>query len=108
MSFYRRIKYFLVHTLKLTNEDAQATIDKGVIELDGVAIKDNVFLNDFTEIKIDGKVGQSVIQALKAQFPIALPPSPANTQPQKIPIKYKIHLKQTTPLLLTIIRIKTP
>ena len=55
MSFYRRIKYFLVHTLKLTNEDAQAIIDKGVIELDGLAIKDNVFLNDFTEIKIDGK-----------------------------------------------------
>lgn len=56
MSFYRRIKYFLVHTLKLTNEDAQATIDKGVIEIDGVAIKDNVFLNDFSEVKIDGKI----------------------------------------------------
>jgi 23S rRNA pseudouridine2604 synthase len=56
MSFYRRIKYFLVHTLKLTNEEAQAAIEKGSVEIDNVAIKDNVFLNDFSEIKLDGKV----------------------------------------------------
>lgn len=56
MSFYRRIKYYLVHTLKHTNESAQALIDKGVIELDGKNIKDNVFLTDDAEIKIEGEV----------------------------------------------------
>lgn len=56
MSFYRRIKYYLVHTLKHTNESAQALIDKGEVELDNVAIKDNVFLTDQAEIKINGEV----------------------------------------------------
>lgn len=55
MSFYRRIKYYLVHALKLNNTDAQALIEKGVIEIDNAVIKTNVFLNDFSEIKIEGK-----------------------------------------------------
>jgi len=56
MSFYRRIKYYLVHSLKLTNEEAQTAIEKGTVEIDAIAIKDNVFLNDFSEIKLDGKI----------------------------------------------------
>ncbi len=56
MSFYRRIKYYLVHSLKLTNEEAQTAIEKGIVEIDAIAIKDNVFLNDFSEIKLDGKI----------------------------------------------------
>jgi 23S rRNA pseudouridine2604 synthase len=56
MSFYRRIKYYLVHGLKLTNADAQALIEKGQVEVDNAVVKQNVFLDDFSEIKVEGKV----------------------------------------------------
>jgi len=56
MSFYRRIKYYLVHGLKLNNTEAQALIEKGLIEIDNIVIKTNVFLNDFSEIKVEGKI----------------------------------------------------
>lgn len=56
MSFYRRIKYYLVHTLKHTNESAQELLEKGVVELDGKIVKDNVFLTDEHEIKVNGEV----------------------------------------------------
>ncbi|MBA3662747.1 MAG: rRNA pseudouridine synthase [Bacteroidetes bacterium] len=56
MSFYRRIKYFLVHTLKHTNEVAQDMLAKGLVEMDNVVVKENVFLSDDAEIKVEGKV----------------------------------------------------
>jgi 23S rRNA pseudouridine2604 synthase len=56
MSFYRRIKYFLVHTLKLTNEEAQTAIENGTLQIDNEVVKNNVFLNDFSEIKLNGNV----------------------------------------------------
>lgn len=56
MSFYRRIKYFLVHTLKLTNEEAQTAIENGSLQIDNEVVKNNVFLNDFSEIKLNGNV----------------------------------------------------
>lgn len=56
MSFYRRIKYFLVHTLKHTNETAQEILAKGVVEIDNIVVKENVFLNDDAEVKVEGKV----------------------------------------------------
>ncbi len=68
MSFYRRIKYFLVHTLKLTNEVAQTAIEKGAIEIDNIVVKDNVFLNDFSEIKVDGKIVRSKKEFVYIKF----------------------------------------
>jgi len=68
MSFYRRIKYYLVHTLKLNNAEAQELIDKGKIELDGVVIKENVFLNDFSEIKVNGKITRAAKDFIYLKF----------------------------------------
>jgi len=68
MSFYRRIKYYLVHTLKLNNAEAQELIDKGKIELDGVIIKENVFLNDFSEIKVNGKITRAAKDFIYLKF----------------------------------------
>jgi 23S rRNA pseudouridine2604 synthase len=68
MSFYRRIKYYLVHTLKLTNDEASALIEKGLVEIDGVAVKANVFLNDFSEIKIEGKVSRPLKEFIYIKF----------------------------------------
>lgn len=56
MSFYRRLKYFLVHTVKLNNQQAQEAIDKGLVEINGERVKGNVFLKDEPEIKLAGKV----------------------------------------------------
>lgn len=63
MSFYRKIKYFLVHTLVLSNKEAQELIDKGLIEIDGRAITDNCELAEHSEIKVRGK-----IERLKKEF----------------------------------------
>jgi 23S rRNA pseudouridine2604 synthase len=56
MSFYRRIKYFLVHSLKHTNETAQALIDKGLVKVNGEIIKQNSVLNNDEEIEVEGKI----------------------------------------------------
>ncbi len=56
MSFYRRIKYFLVHTLKLSNKEAQKLIDEGKMQIDGITISQNCLLNDASEIKVNDKI----------------------------------------------------
>jgi len=68
MSFYRRIKYYLVHTLKHTNEAAQQLIDKGAVEIDNEVIKENVFLNDHAEIKVDGRIVRAKKDFLYIKF----------------------------------------
>lgn len=56
MSFYRRIKYFLVHTLKLSNKEAQKLIDEEKIQVDGIIISENCLLNDTSEIKVNNEI----------------------------------------------------
>lgn len=63
MSFYRRLKYFLVHTLMLTNKEAQRLIESGLIEIDGHKVFDNCFLEESSEINVDG-----VIKRPKKEF----------------------------------------
>ncbi len=56
MSFYRRIKYFLVHTLKLTNKEAQKLIEEGKVSIDGITVFENCQLNDASEIKVNDEI----------------------------------------------------
>jgi 23S rRNA pseudouridine2604 synthase len=56
MSFYRRIKYFLVHTLMLNNKKAQELIDKGHVEINGEKIYSNCLLEEHSEIKVNGRI----------------------------------------------------
>lgn len=56
MSFYRRIKYFLVHTLMLSNKEAQSLIESGQLSLDGEIICENCFLKDEQEIRRNGEL----------------------------------------------------
>ncbi len=56
MSFYRRIKYFLVHTLMLSNKEAQSLIESGQLSLDGEIIRENFFLKDEQEIRRNGEL----------------------------------------------------
>jgi len=56
VSFYRRIKYFLVHTLKLSNKEAQKLIDEGKVSIDGMVVLENCQLNDTSEIRVNEEV----------------------------------------------------
>jgi 23S rRNA pseudouridine2604 synthase len=56
MGFYRKIKYFLVHTLMLTNKQAQELIDSGSVEIEGIPIFENGTITDYSEIKVNGKI----------------------------------------------------
>ena len=56
MSFRKRIKYFLVHTLKYTNKDADKIIASGTLSINGNIIVQNDELNDEDEIKLKNKI----------------------------------------------------
>jgi 23S rRNA pseudouridine2604 synthase len=56
MSFYRKIKYFLVHTLMLSNKEAQSLIDSGKVEIDGEKTSENCLLEEHSEVKVNGKI----------------------------------------------------
>lgn len=56
MSFYRRIKYFLVHTLKLSNKEAQELVDSGAVKINGVTITENCTITDDSEIQVNDKI----------------------------------------------------
>lgn len=46
----------MVHTLKLTNKEAQNLIDKGEVKIDGMSIAENIAITDNSEIIINGKI----------------------------------------------------
>lgn len=54
MGFSKKIKYFLVHSLKFSNKAAQELIDSGEVEIDGQTIRENCSLNEASEIKVRG------------------------------------------------------
>ena len=56
MSFYRKIKYFLVHSLMLSNKRAQELIEAGKIEIDGIKVYENCLIEDHSEVKVNGKI----------------------------------------------------
>jgi len=56
VSFYRRIKYFLVHTLNLSNKEAQKLIDKGLVKINGIIITENCIITNDSEIIVNNKI----------------------------------------------------
>jgi 23S rRNA pseudouridine2604 synthase len=56
VSFYRRIKYFLVHTLNLSNKEAQELIDSGAVKINGLVITENCGITDDSEIQVKDKI----------------------------------------------------
>ena len=55
MSFYRKIKYFLVHTLNLTNKEASQAIENGWVKINNETITQNVIIDELSEIKFNGR-----------------------------------------------------
>jgi len=58
MSFYKKIKYFLVHSLSYTNKEAQQLLDGGHVEIDGLKTSHNCILADESEVKVNGKIAR--------------------------------------------------
>lgn len=56
MSFQRRLKFFLVHTLFISNKEAQILIDKGEVEINGQIANQNCLIDTVSEIKVQGKL----------------------------------------------------
>jgi 23S rRNA pseudouridine2604 synthase len=59
MGFYRRIKYFLVHTLKLSNKKAQELIDAGEVKINGIIITENCTITEDAEIRVNNKIARA-------------------------------------------------
>ena len=56
MSFRKRIKFYLVHTLDYTNKGADKIIASGTLSINGKIIVQNETLVDEDEISLGGKV----------------------------------------------------
>jgi 23S rRNA pseudouridine2604 synthase len=61
LGFTRKIKYCLVHTLNISNTDAQRLLDSGQISYRGQIVSDNVTVDDVSEIK----VGENILRPEK-------------------------------------------
>lgn len=55
MGFSRKIKYYLVHTLKYSNKDAQALLDSRAVEVDGQIVTDNRVLDERSPVHVKGQ-----------------------------------------------------
>lgn len=68
MSFYRKVKYYLVHTLNYTNKDAQKLIDSQKIEIDGKVITDNCIVDAQSEIKVNATIVRKKVEYVYLKF----------------------------------------
>ena len=56
MGFKKKIKYYLVHTLKTTNKEAATLINSGSIKINGEVIFTNCIITDYSEIKVNNTI----------------------------------------------------
>lgn len=68
MSFHRRIKYFMVHRLKLTNKEAQELIEKGAVKVNSKIISGNCFLKEDAEVMVNDKVVRTAKEFIYIRF----------------------------------------
>lgn len=58
MGFTRKIKYYLVHTHKFGNKQAQALLEKGAVTINGNVVFTNIELKATDEVKLNDSVLQ--------------------------------------------------
>lgn len=68
MGFSRKIKYFLVHTLKYSNKEAQVLIDSGLVEINTLVIKENALIEETCEIKVKGEIVRKKTEQVYLKF----------------------------------------
>jgi len=68
MGFYKKIKYYLVHSLSFTNKQAQTLIDDGDLAIDGQIVIENCLLDSNSEIKIKDKIVRAATVYIYLKF----------------------------------------
>jgi 23S rRNA pseudouridine2604 synthase len=68
LSFYRKIKYFLVHTLNLTNKNALHAIENGWVKVNNKIITENVIIDEISEIKFKDVIVKEKIEFVYLKF----------------------------------------
>ncbi len=68
MSFYRKIQYYLVHTLKLSNKEALSAIKNGLVKINDEIISNNIIIDDTSEIKLNNKIIRAKIKFVYLKF----------------------------------------
>jgi len=68
LSFYRKIKYFLVHTLNLTNKEASQAIENGWVKINNETITQNVIIDELSEIKFNDVIVREKIEFVYLKF----------------------------------------
>ncbi|MFN5181992.1 MAG: pseudouridine synthase [Bacteroidota bacterium] len=56
MSFSKKLKYFLVHELNISYKKTQELIDNSEVEVNGVIVRENIFLDKNAEVKVESKI----------------------------------------------------
>lgn len=68
MGFSRRLNYFLVHGLNYTNRQARQLVDEGRVTIDGLTVRENCFIDEWSELSLDGKVVRPKKERLYLRF----------------------------------------
>ena len=64
MSYRKRIKFFLVHTLRVSNKEADELIQSGKLKVNGNVVQENIFFEETDEILLGEKTLQKGFEYL--------------------------------------------
>ncbi len=56
MGFTKRLIYFLVRTLRISNKDGSKALAEGLVKVNGIVVKDNLIINETDEITFNNKI----------------------------------------------------
>ncbi len=68
MGFTRKLIYFLVHQLHISNKEVQQLLNEGYISVDGKTIYENVKIGETEEIKVSDKLIREAKQLVYLKF----------------------------------------
>lgn len=68
MSYRKRIKFFLVHTLRVSNKKADELIFSKTLYVNGTPVKENIFIEETDEIRLEEKILQKGFEYLYIRF----------------------------------------
>lgn len=62
MGFSRKLNYFLVHRLHMTNKEAQALVKAGQVKINGQTVVENGLLDAWSEVAVAGRTVRPKLQ----------------------------------------------
>ncbi len=68
MGFTRKLVYFLVHQLHISNKEVQQLLNEGCVSVNGIITYENIIIGETEEIKVNAKVIREVKQFIYLKF----------------------------------------